>query len=94
MAVSAACTLLAIAVESKLSADRGSWRHFCVSEFAIRFSATVLDEVQASGDAFSGEFVREIARVTVDAFPLLEKVLANGNLGRVVDVSAPGAFGA
>ena len=94
MAVSAAGTLLAIAVETKLSADGGSWRHFCVSEFAVRFGATVLKEVQARRGAFSGEIVREIARVTVNALALLEKILANGNLGRVVDVSAPGAFGA
>lgn len=94
MAVGAACTLLAVAIEAKFSADRGSWRHLCVSEFAVRFGATVLNKVQARGGAFRGEFVRKIARVTVDAFFLLKKVLANSNLGWVVDISAPRTFGA
>ena len=58
-----------------------------------RLVTAAFGEMQTKGSSLFGCFVRKIARITSGARSLPKPFAANGNLGRVVDISAFGAFG-
>lgn len=92
VSLGATCTFFAEAVEAKGSAHGGTWRCFRVSIRAVSLGAVALGKVQAVGDTFGGQVVRQIARLAMCTLAVLQVVLANSNLLRVVNVATPCTF--
>lgn len=94
VALKAADSLVAVSIKTEITADWGTWRQYTVSIRAIGFGAVATFKMNAMRRALGNEFMRQVARLAIDAVALLQQVLARGNLGMIVSVTTHGALGA
>ena len=92
MAGAAVASLGTVAVEAKRLADRGTRGSFGVGIWAVGFGAVAFCIMQTIRDALRLYIMGEVARLAVWTLAVLQKVLADGHLGRVMLVSTVRAF--